>query len=76
MVPCDPSIQVPFPDGHILPWWANRERAKAEFAKVSAKDADTFIRIDDQLKEVGALSSAVFPGTSARDRYWQPRRMV
>src|SRR5258708_34577781 len=29
MVPCDPVIQVPFPDGHVVPWWADRERAKA-----------------------------------------------
>src|SRR5215467_5340768 len=27
MVPCDPAIQVPFPDGHIVAWWADRERA-------------------------------------------------
>src|SRR5579863_2089810 len=39
MVPCDPAIQVAFPDGQVLPWWANRDRAKAEFAKISAKDA-------------------------------------
>jgi len=24
MVPCDPAIQVPFPDGHVVPWWADR----------------------------------------------------
>ena len=60
MVPCDPSIQVPFPDGHVLPWWANRERAKAEFAKVSAKDADTFIRIDDQLKKLARYLQPFF----------------
>src|SRR5262249_54444310 len=50
MVPCDPAIQVPFPDGHVLPWWADRARAKAEFAKVSPKDAETFVRVDDRLK--------------------------
>jgi len=52
MVPCDPAIQVPFPDGHVLPWWANRDRAQAEFRKVSARDADTFVRVDDQLKRL------------------------
>src|SRR6202046_5365120 len=25
MVPCDPSLQVPFPDGHLVSWWAKRE---------------------------------------------------
>jgi phytoene dehydrogenase-like protein len=52
MVPCDPAIQVPFPDGHVLPWWADRARAKAEFARVSDKDAETFVRVDDQLKKL------------------------
>src|SRR5271169_7020235 len=31
MIPCDPAIQVPFPDGQVVPWWVDRERAKAEF---------------------------------------------
>ena len=31
MVPCDPGLLVPFPDGHVVPWWADRERAIAEF---------------------------------------------
>ena len=52
ILPCDPAIQVPFPDGHVVPWWANRERAKAEFAKISANDAETFIQVDDQLKKL------------------------
>jgi phytoene dehydrogenase-like protein len=50
MIPCDPAIQVPFPDGHVLPWWADRDRAQAEFSKISAKDAARFVQIDDQLK--------------------------
>jgi phytoene dehydrogenase-like protein len=52
MIPCDPAIQVPFPDGHVVPWWADRERAKAEFKKISSKDAETFIQVDDQLKKL------------------------
>src|SRR5207302_8120131 len=35
MVPCDPSIHVPFLDGAVVPWWAERERAVAEFRKLS-----------------------------------------
>src|SRR6202790_4285272 len=50
MVPCDPSLQVPFFDGSVLRWWAQRERAAAEFSKISVKDAQTFIRVDQQLK--------------------------
>ncbi len=52
MIPCDPAVQVPFPDGHVVSWWVDRERAKEEFAKISAKDAETFVRVDDQLKKL------------------------
>src|SRR5205807_8633000 len=30
MVPCDPALQVPFPDGQLVSWWANRERVVAD----------------------------------------------
>ena len=50
MVPCDPALQVPFFDGTVVPWWAEQERAAAEFSKISGKDAQTFLRVDQQLK--------------------------
>ena len=52
MVPCDPAIQVPFPDGRVIPWWVDRERAKKEFSKISVKDAARFVQVDDQLKKL------------------------
>jgi len=60
MVPCDPAIQVPFPDGHVVPWWVDRERAKAEFSKLSAKDAETFVRVDDRLKKLARYLQPFF----------------
>jgi phytoene dehydrogenase-like protein len=60
MVPCDPAIQVPFPDGHVVPWWVDRDRAKAEFGKISAKDAARFIEIDDQLKKLARYLQPFF----------------
>ena len=60
MVPCDPAIQVPFPDGHVVPWWADRERAKAEFRKISAKDAETFVEVDDRLKKLARYLQPFF----------------
>ena len=60
MVPCDPAIQVPFPDGQVVPWWADRDRAKAEFSKISAKDAETFVRVDDQLKKLARYLQPFF----------------
>jgi phytoene dehydrogenase-like protein len=60
MVPCDPGLQVPFPDGHVVPWWANRERAVAEFRKISPKDAERFVQVDDQLKKLARYLQPFF----------------
>ena len=60
MVPCDPAIQVPFPDGHVVPWWADRERAKAEFKKISARDAEKFVEVDDRLKKLARYLQPFF----------------
>ena len=60
MVPCDPAIQVSFPDGHVVPWWADRERAKAEFKKISARDAETFVEVDDRLKKLARYLQPFF----------------
>lgn len=60
MIPCDPAIQVPFPDGHVVPWWADRERARQEFAKISVKDAARFIQVDDQLKQLARYLQPFF----------------
>jgi phytoene dehydrogenase-like protein len=60
MVPCDPAIQVPFADGQVVPWWAERDRAVAEFRKISFKDAETFVRVDDQLKKLARYLQPFF----------------
>ena len=60
MIPCDRAIQVPFPDGHVLPWWADRERAREEFSKISAKDAARFVQVDDQLKKLARYLQPFF----------------
>jgi phytoene dehydrogenase-like protein len=60
MIPCDPAIQVPFLDGHVVPWWADRERARQEFSKISAKDAARFVQIDDQLKKLARYLQPFF----------------
>src|SRR4030081_435203 len=52
MVPCDPALQVPFPDGQVVPWWAERERTVAELRKLSVRDAETFVGVDDELKKL------------------------
>ena len=60
MIPCDPAIQVAFPDGQVVPWWADRERARAEFSQLSAKDAARFVQVDDQLKKLARYLQPFF----------------
>ena len=60
MVPCDPGLLVPFPDGQVVPWWADQERAVAEFGKLSSRDADTFVRLDGQLKKLARYLQPFF----------------
>jgi phytoene dehydrogenase-like protein len=60
MIPCDPAIQVPFPDGQVVPWWSDRERARQEFSKISAKDAARFVQVDDQLKKLARYLQPFF----------------
>jgi phytoene dehydrogenase-like protein len=60
MIPCDPAIQVPFPDGQVLPWWVDRERAVAEFANISVKDAARFVEVDAQLKKLARYLQPFF----------------
>jgi phytoene dehydrogenase-like protein len=71
MVPCDPALQVPFPDGHVVSWWSKRERVVEELRKISPRDAETFVRVDDQLKKLARYLQPFFlepppePGTQS-----------
>lgn len=60
MIPCDPAIQVPFLDGTVVPWWVDRDRARQEFSKISAKDATRFVQVDDQLKKLARYLQPFF----------------
>ncbi|MGA8867785.1 MAG: NAD(P)/FAD-dependent oxidoreductase [Candidatus Sulfotelmatobacter sp.] len=60
MIPCDPAIQVPFPDGQVIPWWADPQRAQAEFRSISIKDAERFAEVDAQLKKLARYLQPFF----------------
>src|SRR5580700_9665687 len=60
MVPCDPFLQVPFQDGQIIRWWADRDRAAEEIEKYSQRDAKTFLRVDDQQKKLARYLQPFF----------------
>ena len=50
MIAADPGLQVAFEDGSVLPWWHDRAKTHAELCRYSRRDADTFFRLDDELK--------------------------
>src|SRR6266403_244741 len=60
MIPCDPALQVPFPDGRLVSWWSNRDRLVEELRKISMKDAETFVRVDDRLKKLARYLQPFF----------------
>jgi phytoene dehydrogenase-like protein len=60
MVPCDPALLVPFPDGSALPWWSDRARTVPEIERFSQRDARTFARLDDRLKALARYLQPFF----------------
>lgn len=60
MVPCDPALLVPFPDGDLVRWWADHERTAAELRRHSAADARTFARVDERLKRLARYLQPFF----------------
>ncbi len=60
MVPCEPALLVPFPDGDAVRWWPERERTLAELRRYSARDAATFARLDDRLKKLARYLQPFF----------------
>jgi phytoene dehydrogenase-like protein len=60
MVPCDPALQVPFLDGQLVSWWADRDGVVEELRKISVRDAETFIRVDDRLKKLARYLQPFF----------------
>ena len=51
---------MPFPDGDVVPWWVDRERARQEFSRISTRDADRFVEVDDQLKKLARYLQPFF----------------
>ncbi len=60
MVPCDPALLVPFPDGKVAAWWSDRERTVRELESLSVRDARTFQRVDDELKRLARYLQPFF----------------
>jgi len=50
MVPCEPGLQVAFPEGEPLAWWGEIGRTAAAIARFSPRDAAAFVTLDEELK--------------------------
>lgn len=59
MVPCEPSFQVPL-NGRMLPWWPEPERTAEELRQHSPRDAETFLRVDAELKALARYLQPFF----------------
>jgi phytoene dehydrogenase-like protein len=60
MVPCDPYLQVPFLDGQLVSWWADQERFVNDVRRISVRDAETFVRVDAELKKLARYLQPFF----------------
>ena len=60
MVPCEPGLQLAFPDGEILPWWSSADRTAAEIARLSPPDARAFLALDARLKRLAGYLQPYF----------------
>ncbi len=60
MVPCDPALQVAFPDGQVTAWWTDHDRMFAELRSLSPNDAETFFRMDEELKRLARYFQPFF----------------
>src|SRR4029077_16476391 len=54
----DPIMHIPFPDGSYLTQWRDLNRACAEFAKYSKKDAETYRRMLADFESVKPIFDA------------------
>jgi phytoene dehydrogenase-like protein len=60
MIAADPAVQVAFEDGSVLPWWRDPGKTRAELGRYSARDAETFFRLDSDLKALAGYLQPFF----------------
>ncbi|MCJ7815875.1 MAG: NAD(P)/FAD-dependent oxidoreductase [Xanthomonadales bacterium] len=69
MIAADPAVQIALPEGRVLPWWSDEKRTHAELCRFSRRDADSFFKLDRELKSLARYLQPFFleppPQTSA-----------
>ena len=70
MIAANPSVQVAFEDGSVLPWWHDQQRTRDELARYSINDAKAFFKLDEELKVLAKYLQPFFleppPNTEAK----------
>jgi phytoene dehydrogenase-like protein len=60
MIPCDPNIQVPLSEGRLIRWWSDMDRTVEGLKQFSTKDAQTFVKVDAELKKLARYLQPFF----------------
>ena len=60
MIAADPGLQIALPEGRVLPWWSDQRKTHQELARFSRNDADTFFRLDVELKTLARFLQPFF----------------
>ena len=60
MIAADPGLQIALPDGQVLPWWGDEGKTHIEISRFSRKDADTFFKLDRDLKSLARYLQPFF----------------
>ncbi len=60
MVPCDPALNMPVADGRLLRLWADAQRTSDEIRRYSVRDADTYLKVDAELKKLARYLQPFF----------------
>ncbi|MCA8896325.1 MAG: NAD(P)/FAD-dependent oxidoreductase [Amphiplicatus sp.] len=82
MVPCDPALNMPVADGSLVRLWANPERTASELRRYSTRDAESYVRVDAELKKLARYLQPFFleppPNLSAKgvDRIFEFVRLA
>ncbi|MBO9604283.1 MAG: NAD(P)/FAD-dependent oxidoreductase [Novosphingobium sp.] len=60
MVGSDPLLATALAPGRIIRWWADPERAAEEIRAINPRDADAFLRVEKELKQLAAYLQPFF----------------
>jgi len=80
MVPCDPALRCPFSRRQVVPWWLIARRHPG-ISNTVARDAETFVCVDEQLKKLARYLQPFFlepppePSFRGAEGWWELLRV-